>query len=80
MYFNEETTWGQPPSAVRRSNAPLSSLSQNPVEPMLDRTAEGGCPHARRGTAGFEKKNGWVGSRCAEQSDLEGRQTRPIPA
>jgi hypothetical protein len=43
----EATTgmWGQPPSVVRRSNAPLF-LGCRICRAWLDRTAEGGCPHA----------------------------------
>src|ERR1700730_2082804 len=42
-------TWGQPPSAVRRSRAPLLGFRQKPCRAALDWTAEGGCPHVVRG-------------------------------
>ena len=45
-------TWGQPPSAVRRSKAPRIFMYTVVCRALLDRTAEGGCPHA--GSTGFE--------------------------
>src|SRR5690242_10520564 len=56
------------------------SCRQNPVEPCSTGQPRAAVPTRPEASPGFEKKNGWVGSRCAEQSDLEGRQTRPIPA
>src|ERR1700722_19404697 len=46
-----QTTWGQPPSAVRRSNFPLRVLL-NPCRTLLDWTAEVGCPHVVCGYGG----------------------------
>jgi hypothetical protein len=41
-----QATWGQPPSAARRSNAPLICVAhKEPVELRSTWTAEGGCPH-----------------------------------
>ena len=48
-------TWGQPPPAVRRSNAPLFWFHrrfrdhQRDRRALLDRTAGGGCPHVCSG-------------------------------
>src|SRR4029077_2830785 len=38
-----QTTWGQTPSAVRRSEASLFCCQQGPVERRSTWTAEGGC-------------------------------------
>src|SRR5712691_2093976 len=41
-----QATWGQRPSAVRRSNAPLIWVAhKEPVELRSTWTAEAGCPH-----------------------------------
>jgi hypothetical protein len=41
-----QATWGKPPAAVRRSNAPLICVAhKEPVELRSTWTAEGGCPH-----------------------------------
>jgi hypothetical protein len=39
------TTWGQPPTAVRRSEAPQKLVTITNLSSCADWTAEGGCPH-----------------------------------
>ena len=62
-----QTTWGQPPPAVRLSEAEqffperaaLTLTSQSDRSPerraALDRTAEGGCPHVSRGAVEWQE-------------------------